>query len=272
MEPPSRPANRSAQDGSSPFHHHQFWPIGSVVPGEATTRAPERGRQDGREINDNDTEPDDLVGSRATQPAGSGNGFGSAESGPSSGGSGSAAGDDLCSDPSIDAATRTQDGNFYVFKGHNYWQLSQEGLLPGYPRSISVDWDQLPGQLDAALTWADGKTFFFKGNKYWRFRNRRREVGYPKLISQGFAGIPDQLDAALVWGGNGRTYFFKGAEYWRFDSKADPPVSSDYPRSMKLWHGVPAHVDAALRWQNNVTYFFKGPRYYRFNDRQFKVS
>lgn len=179
---------------------------------------------------------------------------------------------DLCQDPTIDAVTRTEDGSSYVFKGDYYWLLTNEGLARGYPRRISTDWDGLPGSLDAALTWADGKTFFFKGNKYWRFRNRRRDIGYPKLISAGFAGIPDDIDAAFVWSGNGRTYIFKGANYWRFDSKSDPPVSSDYPRSIKIWQGIPAHINAAFRWENNVTYFFKGSQYYRFNDKEFKVS
>lgn len=179
---------------------------------------------------------------------------------------------DLCLDSTLDAITRTEDGNSYVFKGDFYWLLTSEGLAKGYPRRIGLDWDGLPGSLDAALTWADGKTFFFKGNKYWRFRNRRRDVGYPKLISSGFAGIPDDIDAAFVWSGNGRTYIFKGAEYWRFDSKADPPVSSEYPRSIKVWNGVPAHLNAAFKWENNVTYFFKGSQYYRFNDKDFKIE
>lgn len=179
---------------------------------------------------------------------------------------------DLCSDPTIDAITRTDDGRSYVFKGDYYWLLTNDGLAKDYPRKISLDWEGLPGSLDAALTWADGKTFFFKGNKYWRFRNKRRDLGYPKLISAGFAGIPDDIDAAFVWSGNGRTYIFKGSDYWRFDSKADPPVSAEYPRSIRVWNGVPYHINAAFRWDNNVTYFFKGNQYYRFNDKDFKVS
>lgn len=179
---------------------------------------------------------------------------------------------DLCANPTIDAITRTEDGSSYVFKGDHYWLLTSDGLAKGYPRKITTDWDGLPGSIDAALTWADGKTFFFKGNKYWRYRNRRRDIGYPKLISAGFAGIPDDIDAAFVWSGNGRTYIFKGSEYWRFDSKADPPVSNEYPRSIKIWNGVPSHVNDAFKWENNVTYFFKGNQYYRFNDKEFRVS
>lgn len=178
----------------------------------------------------------------------------------------------LCTDSRMDTVTRTEDGQSYVFKGDYYWLLTTDGVAKDYPRRISTDWDGLPGNLNAALTWADGKTFFFKGNKYWRFRNKKRDNGYPKLISTGFAGIPNDIDAAFVWSGNGRTYIFKGTQYWRFDSKSEPPVSSEYPRSIKVWSGIPAHIDAAFKWDNNITYFFKGNQYYRFNDHEFKVS
>ena len=180
---------------------------------------------------------------------------------------------DLCQDPNIDAITRTEDGNTYVFRGQYYWLVKNEGLASGYPAKISRDWDGLPGNLDAALTWSDGKTFFFKGDKYWRFFNRRREPGYPKLISAGFAGIPNNVDAAFVWSGNGKTYFFKRDKYWRFDSKQEPPVSSQYPKSVKNWVGLPVSgLDAAFKWDNGMTYFFKDDLYWRFDDREFEVD
>lgn len=179
---------------------------------------------------------------------------------------------DLCRDSAVDAITRTEDGNTYVFRGLHYWQIKNEGLA-GSPGKISRDWDGLPGNLDAALTWSDGKTFFFKGDKYWRFFNKRREPGYPKLISAGFAGIPNNVDAAFVWSGNGKTYFFKKDKYWRFDSKQEPPVSSQYPKSIKNWGGLPASgIDAAFKWDNGMTYFFKNDLYWRFDDREFEVD
>lgn len=179
---------------------------------------------------------------------------------------------DPCANAKLDAITRTEDGNTYAFRGALYWLLTEEGVARGYPRKIADDWPGVPDNIDAALTWADGKTFFFKANKYWRFRNMRRELGYPKLISVGFAGLPNDLDAAFVWGGNGRTYAFKGAHYWRFDSKSEPPVAAEYPKPVKLWAGLPASIDAAFKWKNNVTYFFKANHYYRFNDKEFRVS
>lgn len=129
-------------------------------------------------------------------------------------------------------------------------------------------------------------------------------LGYPKDISVGFSGIPNDVDAAFVWSGNGKTYFFKGTlsrsfysrsvsnmtfplfhnvsnnnnkkcstgdQYWRFDSKADPPVSSRYPKPIKNWVGLPSSIDAAFKWENGLTYFFKDIYYYRFNDADFEV-
>lgn len=179
---------------------------------------------------------------------------------------------DLCQDGTIDAITKTEDGNTYVFKGDYYWHLLEDGIADGYPRRISDDWSGLPGNLDAALTWTDGKTFFFKKGQYWRFRNKIRSSGYPKSISVGFMGIPYHVDAAFVWSGNGKTYFFKGNEYWRFDSRSDPPVSDRYPRPISNWNGLPDKIDAAFQWKNGRTYFFSGKNYYRFNDRTFAID
>lgn len=181
-------------------------------------------------------------------------------------------GPDLCQDATIDAATRTEDGSSYVFKGDYYWKIETDGIADGYPRRISDDWGGLPGHVDAALTWSDGKTFFFKGGNYWRFRNKQMSKGYPQKISVGFQGIPDNLDAALVWSGNGKTYFFKGNQYWRYDSRNEVPVSDRYPQPVSNWNGVPGHLDAAFQWQNGYSYFFKGPNYYRFNDKDFGVD
>ena len=144
--------------------------------------------------------------------------------------------------------------------------------LAGYPRSISADWDGLPGNLDAAFTWTNGKTYFFKRSLYWRYSNQTQDEGYPKLISKGFDGIPDNIDAAFVWSGNGKIYFFKGSDYWRFDPDQSPPVRSSYPRPISNWNGLPDNLDAALLYRNGFSYFFKGNDYWRFNDRAFAVT
>ncbi|XP_064455146.1 stromelysin-3-like [Ornithodoros turicata] len=181
-------------------------------------------------------------------------------------------GPDLCQDSSIDAATRTEDGSSYVFKGDYYWKIENDGVAEGYPRMIRDDWEGLPGDIDAALTWSDGKTFFFKGSQYWRFRNRKMMPNYPQPINVGFQGVPNNIDAVLVWSGNGKTYFFKGRQYWRYDSRSEIPVSDRYPQPISNWNGVPDYLDAAFQWQNGYSYFFKGKNYYRFNDKEFGVD
>ena len=54
------------------------------------------------------------------------------------------------------------DKETYVFKGTQYWKLTEDAIAPGYPRSISRNWGNMPGNLDAAFTWTNGKTYFFK--------------------------------------------------------------------------------------------------------------
>ncbi|XP_071541370.1 uncharacterized protein [Panulirus ornatus] len=191
--------------------------------------------------------------------------------GGSSGG-GSTAGGSLCRDPSIDAIVTMSDKKTYVFKGSEYWQLTDDGVAPGYPKSISEDWEDLPSNIDAAFTWTNGKTYFLKGRNYWRFSDLKRDPGYPKAISKGFAGIPDDIDAAFVWSGNGKIYFFKGSQYWRFDPTQRPPVKESYPKDISNWEGLPNNIDDALQYSNAYTYFFKNGEYWRFNDRAFRVD
>ncbi len=49
-----------------------------------------------------------------------------------------------------------------MFKGENYWKLTDDSVADGYPKKIKDDWPGLPNNIDAAVTWENGKTFFFK--------------------------------------------------------------------------------------------------------------
>lgn len=180
--------------------------------------------------------------------------------------------DDLCKDPNIDTVFGTGDKSYYVFKGANYWKLTEDSVEDGYPRKISDDWPGLPNNIDAAFTWTDNqKTYFFKGSNYWKFDNKKPVPEYPKKITEGFDKIPSDIDAAFVWGGNGKIYFFKGDQYWKFDPSRKPAVQNVYPRQIENWD-LPSNIDGALNWSNKRTYFFKGGQYYRFNDRRFAID
>ncbi|CAG7816605.1 unnamed protein product [Allacma fusca] len=178
----------------------------------------------------------------------------------------------LCDDPKIDAIAHMADGFTYVFKGSDFYRLTENGVADGYPKKIRTMFGTLEDNLDAAFTWTNDRTYFFKGNKYWRFTDMTMDTGYPKDISDGFEGIPANIDTAFVWSGNGKIYFFKGDKYWRFDPSRRPPVSSGYPKPISNWEGVPNNLDAALRYSNGHTYFFRANKYWRFNDRNFAVD
>ena len=88
----------------------------------------------------------------------------------------------LCTDNNIDAMMtvtvrrrwgrrrrgRTQDdAKTYVFKGDNYWQLTDTGVAKDYPKKIAEKSDELPADLDAALVHAPSSiaretSFLFK--------------------------------------------------------------------------------------------------------------
>lgn len=55
---------------------------------------------------------------------------------------------ELCSDPKIDAMFNTADGSTYVFKGNNYYRLTDDAVSEGYPKLISEGWPGLPGRFE----------------------------------------------------------------------------------------------------------------------------
>merc|ERR1712133_322751 len=47
----------------------------------------------------------------------------------------------------LDTIVTTKDDNTYAFYGDQYWKLTDTAIAPGYPRSISDNWDGLPSNL-----------------------------------------------------------------------------------------------------------------------------
>ena len=179
----------------------------------------------------------------------------------------------LCSRGQLDTLVTMKDSVTYAFLGSQYWKLTETSVEPGYPRSISSDWDGLPGDLDASFTYTNGKTYFFKGSNYWRFSAAGQvDPGYPRDISVGFPGIPNNLDAAFTRAANDKIYFFKDSRYWKFNPEGPIQLDASYPKPISNWDGVPNNLDSALQYTNGKSYFFKAGRYYRFDDSTGRVD
>ena len=70
-----------------------------------------------------------------------------------------------------------------MFRGSEYWRLTDSGVASGYPRQISRDWPGLPDNIQAAMTWDEREaTYFFKGDQFWRFKDQNPSPGYPKSL------------------------------------------------------------------------------------------
>jgi len=180
----------------------------------------------------------------------------------------------LCRAGDVDAMfTAGSQKQTYVFRGSQYWRLTESGVEKGYPRPIRQYWDGVPDNIDAAFSWTENeRIYFFKGRYYWRMTKFKMDPGYPKLISSGFRGIPDDVDAAFQWIGNGKLYFFKAGHYWKFDPSRAQPVSSSYPQPISNWGDIPSNLDSVLTYSNGRSYFFKKGFYYRFDDARFRVD
>lgn len=135
--------------------------------------------------------------------------------------------------------------------------------------------ESVKGPLDAAFTRPNGVTYFFKNDEFWRFTNMSLDLDFPKKISEFFPNIPTPLDAAVVLPRDENIYFMKGSYYWQFDTRKNPPVSTNYPKSISEWKGMPNKVDAAVRLEEDgqpAVYFFMDHQYWKFNDKTFSVN
>ena len=52
----------------------------------------------------------------------------------------------LCLSPGIDSIISDHDGESFVFKGENFWKLTEDSVAPGYPKKIVDVWPGLPGE------------------------------------------------------------------------------------------------------------------------------
>lgn len=184
---------------------------------------------------------------------------------------------DVCSIPSYDTLFMGPDKRTYALKGTQYWIIKSAlgaGLESG-PHKVKDLWKELPNKIDAAYALSDNRLIFFSGSKYWRYyydsnRDTYRIEHRERVITE--MGLPIDLkdmDAVFTWGRNGKTYFFKGDKYWRYYRGS---IDAGYPRSIRVWGGVPANCNSVMKWRNGKTYFFKGSQYYRLDDWKIAVE
>ncbi|XP_066305400.1 matrix metalloproteinase-17-like [Branchiostoma lanceolatum] len=170
-----------------------------------------------------------------------------------------------CSGP-FDAMFMGSDMRTYVMRGRYYWKLNEEQMI-GRPQPLLIKhrWPGLPGNVNAAVTsYYTKRTYFFKGDRLWRYNDNILDSNFPIKIKG--TGLPKNPDAALVWGPKNRIVIFRGKKFWVWN-EFTKRVDMGFPKLIrKYWHGVPNHLDTALRWKNGITYFFKSGYYWKFED------
>ena len=102
---------------------------------------------------------------------------------------------------------------------------------------------------------------------FYRYAVFDREVDLERIGSIyefGFPSYIKKVDAALIYGPYKNTYFFTGKYYWRYNERKRR-MDPGYPKEIRpIWKGVPANVDSAVTWKNQVSYFFKGNLFLNF--------
>ena len=144
-----------------------------------------------------------------------------------------------CINSQIDAATLHIENNrnvLYVFQGSTFAAIDPtNGVIAGYPKSISAEWPGLPDSIDASLFlsgvdepyWvynyvtrryerrqrsSPAYTVFFKDSNYYLYTaDRTPSSDNPRpLTNLGFSQNVRSVDAAFVWARNNRIYVFAG--------------------------------------------------------------
>ncbi|MEV4925093.1 hemopexin repeat-containing protein [Streptomyces roseoverticillatus] len=170
----------------------------------------------------------------------------------------------------------------FFLRGANYarYDLDDDRVDDGYPKSISVGWSGIEGtgfesDVDTAVELGDRKLYFFKGSSYLRIDEDQLAVdGEVRDIGGawgGFsaAGFSDALDAAVNWR-NGKAYFFRGDSYIRYDIAGDSvdggaasPIAGNWPGFSEA--GFTDGIEGAFLSDSGKAYFFRGGSYLRYD-------
>jgi ribosomal protein S18 acetylase RimI-like enzyme len=192
----------------------------------------------------------------------------------------------------IDAAYTDASGYTYLFSRDQYARRSLNSTFidEGYPKSISQDWKNEPGNsqltetfqegLDAAFVGLDGETYFFKEKQFVGLK----DLATPQDIlskwgqSQNNLKTTGHINAGYI--DEGRMMLFSGDQILGFDDcleNDDVQPAKGFPKLLKdYFTDLPAefqqNIDASFRDQNQNLYLFKDDQYITVNANNQKIA
>jgi len=199
-----------------------------------------------------------------------------------------------------DAIWQRKTGKIYIFKGDQYWRLTDFNFSPhltdcldtGYPKDIAASFPGLPAgsPVDAVFSRDNGKIYFFVGTQYYRFSDKYLvpeadptlpdvlDAGYPKSITN--FGIPDAdvTSATGLLGAfqrpNGKIFIFLDfageVKYYRITDKyltegaLEDVVDPGYPKDLaEGFEDVPVPFDTVFQRteSDQKIYFYAGTNF-----------
>ncbi len=201
---------------------------------------------------------------------------------------------DLCTDPIVDAITRTEWGNAFIFKGNYIWHI--RGLTKwrlfdydGWPKKISELFPSLPGNIDSAYLYNDQYHFtkvielelylFTNKSDALKYLNLKNESlwkykitfayppkyilikGYPRPLKEEYPDIPfKSVDSAFSIASS--IFFFKDYDFWQSDWNSN------------ITGRIPFKTSSAVSWRNPrldssltepLAYIISNSSMYKFN-------
>lgn len=175
--------------------------------------------------------------------------------------------EDLCvEDFDVDAGLCYKPHYCIVFKGNYIYKFKPEGngIANGYPKKISEIFLSMNGPIDAAFK-DDDKMYLIKKEIVYEFK---KFFTKPSAVFNIRKLIPNlklnHIDAIYKKKRTGNIYIFSGENYWRYHKSKG--ISSNYPKPLHSWDGLPSGLDAVLDWDENETIFFKGNEYWVYNE------
>ncbi|XP_030641828.1 hemopexin [Chanos chanos] len=177
---------------------------------------------------------------------------------------------DRCKVSEFDAASTSEEGIPYFFKGDHVWKG-----FHGAPHDLKDVFPELGAHhhVDAAfrLHTSENHThhddvYIFEDEKVYVYDHHKLEEGYPKNIKDLFPGIPDHIDAA-VWCPKEDCHadtiiFFKDHHIYHFDVHSHKTEEKDFK-------GMP-NCTAAIHYLGSY-YCFHGHEFSQFDPETGKV-